>query len=270
MGTGIENVRSPDTGGGLEHLHVLTEKVRLFEGLTLRELAWILRRAETKTVTTGFPLVDASDTTESMFIILSGEIAIMSEIDQGMEELTRLGPGTTVGEMTLIDHLPRSANAVTRSETNVLEFKSNWLEGCPSELGQKIFKNLSSILVDRLRKTNELVLSLKELPRSQTEWSSKLLSLGITGWDLSGIEAKHARLSNADLRGVDLRGADFSGADMRGAIFDGADLSNTDLSRAVNAVGPKDDDYWQRLKDNVNEQREETEKALKPKTRSRS
>ena len=261
-------MRSPDTGGGLEHLHVLTEKVWLFEGLTLRELAWILRRAETKKVAAGAPLFETSDTTDSMFIILSGEIAVLSETDDGVKEIALLGPGASVGEMTLIDQRPRSANAITRSDANVLEFKSNWLEGSPSDLGQKIFRNLSSILVDRLRKTNELVLSLKELPGSKAEWSAKLLARGITGWDLAGIEATHARLSNADLRGVDLRGANFSGADMRGAIFDGTDLRETDLSKSVGYEDSKDSDYWQRLKENVEEQREQTAKAIKPKQKA--
>ena len=57
---------------GLEHLQLLTEKVRLFEGLSLRELIWILRRARNQTFETDEVLLSPSVSDVKMYIILSG------------------------------------------------------------------------------------------------------------------------------------------------------------------------------------------------------
>lgn len=244
-------MRSPDTGGGLEHLQILTKKVRLFEGLSVRELAWILRRARNRVIANDEMLFDVRQTKRHMYVILSGEVLVVARSEGQKEHIALLGPGASVGEMTLIDNAPRSARALTTCDTNVLEFDADWLEGCPSDLGMKIFQNLSGILAQRLRATNQLIRSMTGWPMAPHLLSEKLVKLGITGLDLAGIDATKARLSNADLRGVDLRGADFSGADMRGAIFEGTDLRQTDLSKAVNVVETEQEPYWDRVKVSV-------------------
>jgi CRP-like cAMP-binding protein len=263
-------VRSPDTGGGLEHLQILTEKVQLFQGLSVRELAWILRRARNRLIARDELLFDVRQTKRHMYVILSGEVVVIARSEGQEERIALLGPGATVGEMTLIDNAPRSARAVTTCDTNVLEFNSTWLKDCPSDLGMKIYQNLSEILAQRLRSTNQLIRSMTGWPMSPNQLSEKLVKLGITGLDLAGIDATKARLSNADLRGVDLRGADFSGADMRGAIFEGADLRETDLTKAVNVGEGEHEAYWERVKVSVEDKVEQSAdlSATKPKEKT--
>ena len=201
-----------------EHLQLLTEKVCLFEGLSLRELIWILRRASNQTFETDEVLLSPSTSDVKMYIILSGEVAIYAERLGKIEQIAVLGPGASVGEMSLIDREPRSATAITRSVTSVLEFDGAWLDGSPEALSKTLseFRRDSSAA---LRATNEFFKSFAAWPSVSGDLSEHLLKLGLTGLDLSGIDATKARLERADLRGVDLRGANLSGADLRGAIF---------------------------------------------------
>lgn len=263
-----ERVRSPDTGGGLEHLKVLTEKVRLFEGLSVRELAWILRRAQNLRVAANETLFDIEESSREMYVILSGEVSVIAEKSGQEERIASLGPGASVGEMTLIDHAPRSARAVTTCETNVLRFDADWLAGCPTDLGMKIFQNFSGILAQRLRVTNQLIQSTTGWPTTPSQLGLKLVKMGITGLDLAGIDATKARLSNADLRGVDLRGADFSGADLRGAIFEGTDLRETSLASKGSSDETEQEAYWNRVKVSVESKVQQTVKH-KGKTHSK-
>ena len=167
-----------------------------------------------------------------MYVILSGSVSIRAQRDGHWEEIAVLGPGASVGEMSLIDSAPRSATAICTQETNVLEFASDWLVGSPPSLGVKVYQNFSRILAKRLRTTNALFEEMKAWPDASDALGRQLVNLGLDGLDLSGINATKARLSRADLSGVDLRGANLSGADLRGAILDRT-MRETDLTKAV-------------------------------------
>ena len=80
-----------------------------------------------------------------MYVILSGSVSIRAQRDGHWEEIAVLGPGASVGEMSLIDSAPRSATAICTQETNVLEFASDWLVGSPPSLGVKVYQNFSRI-----------------------------------------------------------------------------------------------------------------------------
>lgn len=240
-------------GNGLALLSLLTEKVCLFEGLSTKEVAWILRRATKRELNAEAVLIEPAVRQGRMYVILSGEISIRGPQQGKFEEIAILGPGASVGEMALIDSEPRSAVAICSSPATVLEFDENWLRGSPPSLGFKVYRNFSRILAQRVRNTNALIDELKALPNAGDELERQLLNLGLNGLDLTGIDATEARFSRADLSGVDLRGANLSGADLRGAIFDGTDLRQTDLTKAVSDPSPseKTQAYWQRFEETV-------------------
>jgi CRP-like cAMP-binding protein len=56
-----------------------------------------------------------------MFVIVSGQVQIISESGGNVQVLAERGPGDFIGEMAIIDPAPRSAGMVTISETRVLE-----------------------------------------------------------------------------------------------------------------------------------------------------
>ena len=151
-------------GNGLALLSLLTEKVCLFEGLAIKEVAWILRRATKRSLEVDQVLFSRSNSQEQMYVILSGEISIGAQRQGEWEEIALLGPGASVGEMSIIDSAPRSATAVCTEPTTVLEFASDWLVGSPPSLGIKVYQNFSRILAKRLRTTTALFEELKAWP----------------------------------------------------------------------------------------------------------
>ena len=55
-----------------------------------------------------------------MFVIVSGQVQIVSGSEGGQQILAEREPGDFIGEMAIIDPAPRSAGMVAKSETRVL------------------------------------------------------------------------------------------------------------------------------------------------------
>jgi len=64
-------------------------------------------------------LFHEGDEGDTAFVIENGLLEICRETDGGRERVAQLGPGEMIGEMTLIDKLPRSASAFARLPTRL-------------------------------------------------------------------------------------------------------------------------------------------------------
>ncbi len=103
-----------------------------------------------------------SDTGEGMYIIMHGSVKITIGTRADNENiLAELGEGDFFGELALFDDEPRSANAITTSDADLLGFFTQDLMTLQERnpvLGQKILFNLGGVLGDRLRGTNSLLI----------------------------------------------------------------------------------------------------------------
>lgn len=98
---------------------------------------------------------------EGMYIILSGKVEIFANDAQGVRNVFAvLGEGDFFGEMSLLDAEPRSASAIAIDHTVLLGFfrpdLMSLLDRNP-DLGNRILLNLAKVVVERLRKTNDLL-----------------------------------------------------------------------------------------------------------------
>ncbi|MCK5329907.1 MAG: cyclic nucleotide-binding domain-containing protein [Candidatus Marinimicrobia bacterium] len=98
---------------------------------------------------------------EGMYIILSGKVEIFADDAQGVRNVFAvLGEGDFFGEMSLLDSEPRSASAIAIDHTVLLGFfrpdLMSLLDRNP-DLGNRILLNLAKVVVERLRKTNDLL-----------------------------------------------------------------------------------------------------------------
>lgn len=98
---------------------------------------------------------------EGMYIILSGKVEIFANDAQGVRNVFAvLGEGDFFGEMSLLDSEPRSASAIAIDHTILLGFfrpdLMSMLDRNP-DLGNRILLNLAKVVVERLRKTNDLL-----------------------------------------------------------------------------------------------------------------
>ena len=93
-----------------EHLDRLAQ-VDLFKRCTNRDLEALADIVDDVSVEAGAVLCEQGRVADGSFVVAEGEASVMV----GDEIVGIVGPGESVGEMGLLDHLPRSATVTARS-----------------------------------------------------------------------------------------------------------------------------------------------------------
>jgi CRP/FNR family cyclic AMP-dependent transcriptional regulator len=96
----------------LDHLH----NVPLFTACSNKELQTIARATDEISLPAGHVLTDQGQTGREAFIIVSGSATVR----RNGKKVATLGPGSVVGELSLLDHGPRTATVTTDTDTTVL------------------------------------------------------------------------------------------------------------------------------------------------------
>lgn len=106
-------------------------RVDLFSGLDKKELQLLGRSCQEKQYGAGSTLIKQGDTGVGLYIITKGTVRITHASKPGgpEEELDTQGSGTVLGEMALLDDLPRSATVTAVDDVTALllpvwEFRS--------------------------------------------------------------------------------------------------------------------------------------------------
>jgi CRP/FNR family cyclic AMP-dependent transcriptional regulator len=96
--------------------------VDLFSGLDKKELRIIANSCQERKYAAGSVLMQQGDTGAGLFVVISGKVQITQAVDpdKAEDELGTAGPGAVLGEMALLDDLPRSATVTALEETQVL------------------------------------------------------------------------------------------------------------------------------------------------------
>jgi CRP-like cAMP-binding protein len=135
-------------------------KVSLFSELSeeeLRQLAGVVREQHYRKNTTLFHIDDPGN---ALFILKSGVMKITIEDQNGREIILRMVyPTEFLGEMALLDGMPRSATVTTQEPCEALiVYRQHFLELI--DKSPRILLNMTTVLSRRLRKMNELIRSL--------------------------------------------------------------------------------------------------------------
>ncbi len=127
--------------------------VELFAGLEKKDLQQLAAACRERMYSAGSRLIKQGDTGVGLYVITNGTVHITKEADPDKPELElgTVGPGNVLGEMSLLDDLPRSANVTAVSDVTALllpvwEFRTT-LRDHP-----EIALRLLSTLSRRLRK----------------------------------------------------------------------------------------------------------------------
>ena len=102
-----------------EHVRRVTVLARapVFAGLPRRLLGRLASRLFEKAYGAGEFVFREGDPARGLFIVVDGEVEVFRE---GGERLALFGPGTSFGEMGLLDDLPRSASARATGPVHLL------------------------------------------------------------------------------------------------------------------------------------------------------
>lgn len=126
----------------------------VFRGLPKEVVAGIAAIARTKQFAGGDVIVRQFDRSNDLYILLEGGAAIRSFSG---ETLAEFGPGSIVGEISLVDEEPRSATVTCTKPTKVLVIPSTLLRGmmeADPSIGVTILANIGKVLCRRLRTMN--------------------------------------------------------------------------------------------------------------------
>ena len=90
--------------------------------------------------------------------VMSGELEVVKEAEDGKAvAIATIGPGRSLGEMSIIDGLTCSATVVAREPSMVLALTRQDFEALVAEhprLGTEVFRGISRLLSMSLRRTS--------------------------------------------------------------------------------------------------------------------
>jgi SulP family sulfate permease len=125
----------------------------------------LVSRCERLEVEAGETIVRSGEAAESMHFILDGRVGIMVPADQGGTTRVRsLGRYTTIGEMGLVSHAPRSATIQAEVASVLYVLSTHQFEAIKSEnpaLGQKLLTYFVTVMAERLTFANRTIAVLR-------------------------------------------------------------------------------------------------------------
>ncbi len=138
-------------------------QLALFANLDEKQLEWMTERLHCKAFPADTNIITIEQPGEVVFFILSGTVKVHIEQAEGTDVvLAILGPGDTVGEMSLLDSAGRSASAITLEETTLLWMGRQGFQDALQHIPALAF-NLVRILSGRVRLANEQIQTLATL-----------------------------------------------------------------------------------------------------------
>lgn len=133
------------------HLDSLA-KIPLFSSLTKRDLQKIAKATNEVTSPAGTVLVDQGDLGREAFFIVDGTATVR----RNGRKVNTLGPGDSVGELSLLDHGPRTATVTADTDLTVLVLSSREFSGIIEEVPSLAHKLLAQ-LAGRVRQLDRQI-----------------------------------------------------------------------------------------------------------------
>lgn len=100
--------------------------IPLFSSLSESHLQALSAHAVTRTFPKNAIIVNEGDTSNSLYIIVSGKVKIFLSDEQGKEIILDIqGPGEYFGEIALLDEAPRSASVMTLDASSFVIISKN-------------------------------------------------------------------------------------------------------------------------------------------------
>ena len=126
----------------LEHL----AKVPLFSSCSTRDLQKIAKAGDEVVMPAGSVIVDQGQTGREAFVILEGTALVK----RNNKKVAVLGSGAVVGELSLLDHGPRTATVVAETDVSLLVIGQRQFLGVIDEVPALSHK-LMATLAGRIR-----------------------------------------------------------------------------------------------------------------------
>lgn len=136
----------------------LSLNVPILSSLEDKELRIVEKYMHLIDVISGEVIFQEGDKGDYVCFVLEGSVDVLKKSETGEEILiSTLSRGRSIGEMSVIDELPRSATVKSRTKSTLLTLsrdKFNYILENHSSIGVKIIKGIARLLSLNLRKTS--------------------------------------------------------------------------------------------------------------------
>ncbi len=140
---------------------------QFFSGFDCEEINTVAGFFHVMRATPGLPVIHEGGSGDYMLLVLSGRVDVLKQAEDGSSRLmASVGPGMTLGEMSMIDGEPRFATCMAIEPTTIAVLTRDDMLRIIDEaprLGAQILINLVTLLSQRLRRTSAKLVDL--LPR---------------------------------------------------------------------------------------------------------
>jgi CheY-like chemotaxis protein/CRP-like cAMP-binding protein len=135
-------------------LSQILKKIPIFAGLSPSQVQKVLTLFTRRTYESGRVLCESGSTSDEMFVLLSGELGVLTE--EGIQ-VAALKPVTTVGEIGIVIKQPRSATVNATTDSNILAIRKSHFDNLIREdkdIRITIYRNIIEILSHKLVNDN--------------------------------------------------------------------------------------------------------------------
>ncbi len=140
-------------------------------------LQWLATESRERTYAAGEQVIRQGESGESMFVLLSGLVAVTSCDEDGpLVQISELAAGDYFGEMSLMTGAPRTATVTAREETRVLEIGRETFRHI-LERRPELVEELGKVLHDRLAARAQAVADAGPSPPAAQDLFSKIRDL---------------------------------------------------------------------------------------------
>jgi len=138
----------------------MLNQVHMFSELEPSDASLLTEHTHTRTYPANSILINEGDDTDSLYVILEGEVKAYASDENGKEVILNiLGPGEYFGELSLVDDEPRSASVMTLKPTKAMIISKQNFKHCLSENSELAF-NLIRNLTKQVRGLTDSVKNL--------------------------------------------------------------------------------------------------------------
>jgi CRP-like cAMP-binding protein len=159
----MENIKTDEERKMKENMLDTLANFSFFRGLNEDELKIISKKINVVKIQKDEILFKEGDKGDCVYFIVDGQIDVLKESVSGSKIgidkvlITTLTRGRSIGEMSIIDKIPRSATVKARTKTKLITLTLSDFdlicEGYP-KIGLKIIKEISRLLSMNMRKTS--------------------------------------------------------------------------------------------------------------------
>lgn len=131
----------------------LLSKTTLAAGMSHEQVEVLAGCGTLETISEGEPLVSWDETQHDLLVVLEGGCEIRTSMN---DVLSKLGPDSLIGEVSFLDHKPRSAHAIACGECKTMRFPATLLDDLEADrpdIVAKLLKNIGIVLCQKLRST---------------------------------------------------------------------------------------------------------------------